>query len=245
MPKKGKDMKTIKRPLGQDGFTLVELMIVVAIIGILSAVAVPNFRKYQAKSRSSEAKVQLAAAYTAEQAFFGDFNIYHTCLSYMGYDPDPEVAQRFYSVGFSAADVAITPANYTAATSMGLNDTSCPSDAAAVAGVLATPATPTVTDPTPAESQAFFPAGKLIANGSTVAVDTTGEVETLLTAAAGGTNSAVNGKLWQIGDHSDPDNETFIIGAIGYIDSRAFNDTKPSIFSINQDKKIFVIQNGY
>jgi len=37
----------------QDGFTLVELMVVVAIIGLLSAVAVPNFKKYQAKAKTS------------------------------------------------------------------------------------------------------------------------------------------------------------------------------------------------
>ena len=60
-------METTKTKLNnQSGFTLVELMIVVAIIGVLSAVAVPNFKKYQAKAKSSEAKVQLAAAYTAE-----------------------------------------------------------------------------------------------------------------------------------------------------------------------------------
>jgi type IV pilus assembly protein PilA len=56
----------------QEGFTLVELMVVVAIIGVLSAVAVPNFKKYQAKSKSSEAKLQLSAAYTALQSFFSE-----------------------------------------------------------------------------------------------------------------------------------------------------------------------------
>ena len=53
-------MKSFLKPLGrQSGFTLVELMVVVAIIGLLSAVAIPNFKKYQAKSKISEAKLQL------------------------------------------------------------------------------------------------------------------------------------------------------------------------------------------
>ena len=86
-----------------EGFTLVELMVVVAIIGILSAVAIPNFKKYQAKSKTSEAKLHLSAIYTAEQAFASDYDTYATCLSQMGYNPTDEAAQRYYATGFTAA----------------------------------------------------------------------------------------------------------------------------------------------
>lgn len=118
-----------KRLKGEEGFTLVELMIVVAIIGVLSAVAVPNFKKYQAKAKTSEAKVQLAAAYTAEQAFFGDFGIYHVCLRYMGYDPSGERASRYYAVGFQGSpsdiDGDATSGMYQSAVNSGLDATVC------------------------------------------------------------------------------------------------------------------------
>ncbi len=56
----------------QKGFTLIELMIVVAIIGILAAIAIPNFLKYQAKSRQSEARVNLGGIFVAETSYFAE-----------------------------------------------------------------------------------------------------------------------------------------------------------------------------
>jgi type IV pilus assembly protein PilA len=60
----------------RGGFTLIELMIVVAIIGILAAIAIPNFLRFQLKAKSSEGKTNLAAIRTAEESFFAEYGTY-------------------------------------------------------------------------------------------------------------------------------------------------------------------------
>lgn len=55
------------------GFTLIELMIVVAIVGILAAAAIPNFRRFQLRAKTSEAKVNIGAIRTAEMAVVSEF----------------------------------------------------------------------------------------------------------------------------------------------------------------------------
>jgi type IV pilus assembly protein PilA len=60
----------------KGGFTLIELMIVVAIIGILAAIAIPNFLRFQLKAKSSEGKTNLAAIRTAEQSYYSEFGTF-------------------------------------------------------------------------------------------------------------------------------------------------------------------------
>ncbi len=72
----------------QKGFTLIELMIVVAIIGILAAIAIPNFIKFQARSKQSEAKANLKASFTAMKAYYQEKDKYSSIVTEIGFVPE-------------------------------------------------------------------------------------------------------------------------------------------------------------
>lgn len=58
------------------GFTLIELMIVVVIIGILAALAIPKFMKVTGKAKVAEAKTILKEIFTLEKAYFNEHDTY-------------------------------------------------------------------------------------------------------------------------------------------------------------------------
>jgi len=65
-------MKVFCKKRGQKGFTLIELMIVIAIIGILAAIAIPQFTQYRIRGYNSTAQSDAKQLFTAAQAFFSD-----------------------------------------------------------------------------------------------------------------------------------------------------------------------------
>lgn len=86
---------------GPGGFTLVELMIVVAILSLVAAIAVPNYLRYMAKSRQSEAKMNLGAVFVSEASYFGEFSRYGT-FAETGFVVAAAVNRYAYRVGAGA-----------------------------------------------------------------------------------------------------------------------------------------------
>ena len=86
----------------QVGFSLVELMVVVAIIGILAAIAIPNYQRFQRKARQSESKILASGIFTAEKAFVSEWGFGSSNIRQIGFSPDGVVS---YLAGFSAIEI--------------------------------------------------------------------------------------------------------------------------------------------
>lgn len=92
------------------GVTLMELMIVVVILGILTAVAYPNYREFAARAKRTEAKALLLEIANNQERFYLNANTYGT-MAQLGYAADPKLTDSgSYSVTVTANDAS----NFTA-----------------------------------------------------------------------------------------------------------------------------------
>jgi type IV pilus assembly protein PilA len=66
----------IRKKLNSKGFTLIELMIVIAIIGILAAIAIPQFASYRQKAYNAAALSDLKTVKTTLEAYYADNQFY-------------------------------------------------------------------------------------------------------------------------------------------------------------------------
>ncbi len=93
----------------QKGFTLIELMVVIAIIIFLSVLAIPSFKRFLAKAKRAEAYTQLHALYAAEKAHWAEHGTYTSTLagrdsagwSPEGYKGGGKHENFYYTYGFS------------------------------------------------------------------------------------------------------------------------------------------------
>jgi type IV pilus assembly protein PilE len=100
-----------KVPPGQRGFTLVELMITVAILAILAAIALASYRQYVIRGNRTAAEAEIMNISNMEQQYFLGNRAYATDLTtQLGYTI-PSSLNSYYTPGL-AADNGATPPSY-------------------------------------------------------------------------------------------------------------------------------------
>lgn len=105
----------MKQP--QQGFTLIELVVAVAIVGILIAIAVPSYNTYVQKGNRAAAKTALLDLASRQESYYSLNNAYTTQMASMGYSSNsniaiPSATQNYYTLSVSAVSSG-TPPGYT------------------------------------------------------------------------------------------------------------------------------------
>lgn len=99
------------KPVRQSGFTLIELMITVAVIGILTMVAMPSYQDYVRRTHRAAAQGEMMDIANRQQQFLLANRAYATTLAAMSYTLPPDVAAKYTPA--LAVNNADTPPNFT------------------------------------------------------------------------------------------------------------------------------------
>lgn len=93
----------------QRGFTLIEIMVVVAIVAILAAIAIPSYRNHVIKSSRTAAQSFMLQIAGRQEQFLMDRRSYATTLTALSMNPPPEVARNYQIV---ISNVTAAPPGY-------------------------------------------------------------------------------------------------------------------------------------
>ena len=99
------DLRTILK--SEDGFSLTELLVVVVIIGILSALAIPKFTNVTTRAKTTEAKLMLRQLYNLQMSYYLENDMYSSDLLSLGFMQErlkTEGGQARYSIQIEKAD---------------------------------------------------------------------------------------------------------------------------------------------
>ena len=117
-----KSMKMIKK--AQAGFTLIELMIVVAIIGILAAIAIPQYNNYVSRTRAAGAMAELGSVKSAIAMCIQELGTKTGCSAGSNGIPSPAITKNIISVeSITDGKISVTTGATNGATNLTITDT--------------------------------------------------------------------------------------------------------------------------